>query len=932
MPLNRLSRLSRLSSLAAFAGLSGANRPIRLRLWDKGGAHDDLLLVKRVSGVETICGGIEYHLLCVAATAGMPLKQFIAMPVELQFVLDKGGMRAVCGIVDGAVEGEADGGLATYQLIVRDALAVMDKGDNSRIFRNKNEVEITEIILDEWRRDNPVLARAFNFETWRLKKRYPQREFTMQYNESDAAFLRRLWRRRGLAWFILPGKATAAGADDTPGHTLVLFDDNMALAQNAAGSVRYQRDDGTEERDGITAWHSVRALTSGAVTRQSWDYKMARNQHAQVRGWNDQGELGNALAAGLEQSWIDAPHAGDDRADYDAMALLRMQSHEYAAKFFRGEGGVRDLCVGEWISLEGHAEIDSHPLEQRQFVVTELRVEAENNLPKAIDDRAQRLFALNRWDAGAGGDSAQAALAGASAERGARYTNQFSCVRRSVPIVPTYDPRVDLPRTASLDVVVVGPVGEHVHCDEQGRVRVRFPGFHPDERAGCPAPANGISEHDSAWVRVATSWAGAYFGAISLPRVGTLCRISFMGNDPDKPLITSAVHGGNTPPPSFSHVSRLPGERYLSGIVSREIGGARANQLRLDDTLGQISAQLASDHASSELNLGYLTHPRRGGSAAARGEGAELRSDHAVAIRGGKGVYISADARLRACGRQLERTGLIGLAEVINSIQQHLAQLADTHGADETDNQALSQLVKHVAQWEGGSNVEGGSNAEGGATGAGQPIVAVDAPAGMILASGDNIALGAQSDVDIVSVGNTQLSAGRKLLLRAAQSISLFAHKLGMKLIAAFGKIEIQTHQDNIELTSAKRIILSASEEIVLQAPKVTILSGGAQAAYGGGQITYQCTGAYAVKAASFGYVGPGAGNPGVLNLPTSAAAHNQHVRMTDLNTGEPLAHQRYRAQLEDGQVIEGTSDANGLTQILTSTIAFGRYTLQALD
>ncbi len=187
------------SGLAALAGLSGANRPIRLRLWGKGGARDDLLLVKQVSGVETICGGIEYRLLCVAATAGLALKQFIAMPAELQFVTDRGALRAVCGIVDGAVEGEADGGLATYQLIVRDALAVMDKGGNSRVFRNKSEIEITEIILGEWRRDNQVLGRAFDFATWRLKKHYPQREFTLQYNESDAAFLRRLWRRRGLA-------------------------------------------------------------------------------------------------------------------------------------------------------------------------------------------------------------------------------------------------------------------------------------------------------------------------------------------------------------------------------------------------------------------------------------------------------------------------------------------------------------------------------------------------------------------------------------------------------------------------------------------------------------------------------------------------------------------------------------------------------------
>ncbi|MEJ7806569.1 MAG: contractile injection system protein, VgrG/Pvc8 family, partial [Telluria sp.] len=105
-------------------GLTEANRPIRLRLSNEKGVVDDLLLVKHVSGVETICGGIEYSLLCVANQAGMPLKQFIANSVELQFVTDAGGLRSVCGIVGGVIEGHSDGGLATYQLIVRDAFSL----------------------------------------------------------------------------------------------------------------------------------------------------------------------------------------------------------------------------------------------------------------------------------------------------------------------------------------------------------------------------------------------------------------------------------------------------------------------------------------------------------------------------------------------------------------------------------------------------------------------------------------------------------------------------------------------------------------------------------------------------------------------------------------------------------------------------------------
>lgn len=133
-------------------GLTGANRPIQLKLWNEQGMVDDLLLVKQISGIEAVFGGIEYRVLCVAAKAGLELKQFIALPAELQFITSTGGLRSVCGMVDVAEEGESDGGLATYQLIVRDALSIMDKGCNTRIFQNMNEVEITNLVLADMRR------------------------------------------------------------------------------------------------------------------------------------------------------------------------------------------------------------------------------------------------------------------------------------------------------------------------------------------------------------------------------------------------------------------------------------------------------------------------------------------------------------------------------------------------------------------------------------------------------------------------------------------------------------------------------------------------------------------------------------------------------------------------------------------------------------
>lgn len=908
--------------LPLFSTLTEANRPLRLRISTEAGVADDLLMVKHVRGTESICGGINYCLLCVSTKAGLPLKQFNAAPIELQFVTDSGDLRSVCAIVVQAVEGESDGGLATYQLTIRDGLSIMEKRVNTRVFRNASEVDITRTILGEWRHLNPILARALQFELGNLKT-YPAREFTMQYNESDAAFLQRLWKRRGICWFFQSGKASVAGSKDIPGHVLVLFDDVRSLMENAAGEVRYHRDDGTETRDTITVWNAMRTLSAGRVTRQSWEYSQSRSLESEESGLNNQGPFGNQFAASLDDYLIDVPHAGADVEDYRNLCALRMQRHEFESKSFHGESSVRDLCVGQWISVTGHAEIDTHPQDERQFVITELHVDAENNLPKALNDRSRRLFARNHWR-----DDRDSEVHGqAPAERGGRYSNQFSCVRRGIAIVPAYDPRIDLPRTGAQSVVVVGPVGEEVHCDKHGRVKVRFPGCRPADHDHAQGAGASGSDGDSAWVRVVSSSAGDHWGTISLPRAGDECIVTFIGGDPDKPVITGRVHGGMTPPPTFIQAGGLPGNRFLSGIKTKEVNGRRSNQLRMDDTPGQISAQLASEYGASQLNLGYLTHPRIDGKGLARGNGAELRSDGPVAVRGAQGVYITSDARLRAAGRQLAREGLTGLAAALEIVQQQLSDLAKTHHAEATDSKQLSQLATRLNEWDGGDR---GTAKPIDASH--QPIVAIDAPAGMLLGSGDNVAIGAQTHVDIVSVGNTQISAGRKLLMSATESISMFAHMVGMKLIAAAGKIEINAQKDNIELTSAKRIVLSASEEIVIQAPKVSVITQGAQATYGGGAITYQLSGEYAINSATFSHKGAGDSAVAALSVPKSESVHDQRVRITDLNSGEPLVGQRFRAKLEDGQEIVGTTDAEGLTQILKSSVPFGRFTIEALD
>ena len=68
------------------------------------------------------------------------------------------------------------------------------------------------------------------------------------------------------------------------------------------------------------------------------------------------------------------------------------------------------------------------------------------------------------------------------------------------------------------------------------------------------------------------------------------------------------------------------------------------------------------------------------------------------------------------------------------------------------------------------------------------------------------------------------------------------------------------------------------------------------------------------------------------MRLPTSEQQHDQQTVLRWIGTDEPMANQRYRITTEDGRVVEGRTDASGLTERFTSTIPFGSYTIEALD
>ncbi|MBA1380619.1 type VI secretion system Vgr family protein, partial [Pseudomonas brassicacearum] len=187
------------------------------------------------------------------------------------------------------------------------------------------------------------------------------------------------------------------------------------------------------------------------------------------------------------------------------------------------------------------------------------------------------------------------------------------------------------------------------------------------------------------------------------------------------------------------------------------------NKLRLDDTRGQEHIKLSTEHSGkSQLNLGHLVDAER----KKRGEGFELRTDGWGAIRGGRGVFISADAQPRAQGQVLDMSEATGRLQQAADQLDSLSSDAQASQADPADVQAQLALLRQDLEQLKTS------------------VLLLSAPQGIALTSGKHLQLAAQHNLMLNAGGQADLSVVKRLFIGVGQGLSLFVRKLGLKLIA----------------------------------------------------------------------------------------------------------------------------------------------------
>ncbi|WP_447506770.1 type VI secretion system Vgr family protein [Acinetobacter oleivorans] len=796
-------------------GLSAQKRAIHVQFSNE--LLNNQVFLQRIEGQHQLNGGVEAELICLSTSAQIALKQFIGVQVAVDQVTDSGQLFRTTGILTEASYGQSDGALTLYKLTLKDATNLWHKRRNSRVFMNKSIIEITEILFKEWQEKSQLFATSLSLDLSGLSQSYDIRPFIMQHNESDYDFLTRLWRSEGVSWLIDEAELFVPHfTAPIQAQKLRLIDDNSQYQALERRSIRYHRSSATEYQDSITGFVAVRTLQPTAVHVQRWQPDALAHEEGvgSVITTHIHSDQFDSASLSLEQAWHMSPAwmqdlKGEDQATASSSNQLEKLNQHFTnmyasqAKYFKAYSSVRDSQVGYWFNLQEHPEIDQHEGADQEFLIIAKNFYNQNNLPKDLHQQVSQLLTQSRWDKHGYEDIE-------------RQGNELTLIRRQIKTAPEYNPGQHRPIAYPQRAKVVGPEGETIHVDEWGRIKVRFLFTRSDDHGHDGGAGSNDNDTDSAWVDVLTPWAGEGYGARFLPRIGEVVAIDFFDGNIDRPFVTGRIHEAQRSPTQFDVKGQLPATKKLSGIRSQEISGSGFNQLRFDDTTGQISTQLQSSHAATQLNLGNLSHPKEQATSQGRGEGFELRTDAWGAVRAGNGLYISTHKQDQAQGLHLDANETKQQLEGGLNNSKALSEVAKNQQTDPLE--VLDDLKNFLDQIE--------QQDKDKATAFKQAIMVLSAPNSIAVASNEDIHLSADGQISQTAGDSINLSTQKNLIAHAQNRISFFAAQDGARMYAGKGKIELQAQSDGTDIIARKGIkIISTEDRIEIISPKEIILT-----------------------------------------------------------------------------------------------------------
>jgi len=488
----------------------------------------DVLLLTGFRGSEAISQLFSFQLdLLAEVHSAVKFDGILGQDVTVTLRLPNGEERYLNGIIKRFSQGSRDDTFVQFRAELVPKLWLLTKNVQSRIFQHLSVPDILHEVL------------AGVDVTYEILATYYQRDFCVQYRESDFDFISRLMEEEGIYYFFKHsnGAHQMVVTDVPTQHPEVSIQPNV-IYEPASGAVR--------EDMHITTWEKTQELRSGEYTLWDHCFELPGN-HLEVQdktvesvavgevthklkvGGNDQLEIYD-YPGGYAQRFDGIDRNGEPRPqdlqsifrDNQRTVRVRMEQEDAAALEIAGASDCGHFVAGCKFTLQQHFDGNG------EYLLT--RIEHDAHLEGDYRSYQELTF---------------------------KYGNRFTCIPVALPYRPqrvTNRPVIAGVQTAT----VVGPAGEEIFCDKYGRVKVQFNWDREGKK----------DANSSCWLRVAQVWAGNGWGAFFWPRVGHEVVVIFEEGDPDQPVIIGSVYNAANMPP-FS----LPKLNTFGGFKSCSVQG-----------------------------------------------------------------------------------------------------------------------------------------------------------------------------------------------------------------------------------------------------------------------------------------------------------------------------------------------------------------------
>ncbi|MBY0462860.1 MAG: type VI secretion system tip protein VgrG [Alphaproteobacteria bacterium] len=484
---------------------------------------EDKLILTSFTGEETLSQLFSYKLQAFSEDFSIDEKNIVGKSVTVKINPQSSNARIFHGLVKTFIKKSVMfREIREYELEVVPWFWLLSLSQDCCIFQNQSTIEIAEKIFKKFN--------LSDYNTGSLTRQYKPREYCVQYNETAFNFISRLFEEEGIFYFFKHEEGK---------HTLMLVDlitscpDNQTPTVNpslqAAGAMQ------------LTSWAQTYSLVTGQWSHSDYDFTKPTASLLS----NTKAAGGFSKTSNLEI--FEFPGDYQDQSTGQNKSRIRMEEQETDQNFIMGAGTYYTFCPGTKFQLKANQSSQ----EEGKYCIVSVSHFAQ--------DKSHKLYRP---------------LTNPHEDTTATYENQFTCIPTSVHFRPRRTiekPKTNGPQTA----IVTGPSNEEIYTDQYGRIKVQFfwdrYGKH-DEKSSC-------------WLRVMYPWTGNNWGNIFIPRVGQEVVVTFIDNDPDRPLAVGCLYNQSNMVPYT-----LPDNKTQSGIkfCSTPKGSpSNSNELRFEDKKGE---------------------------------------------------------------------------------------------------------------------------------------------------------------------------------------------------------------------------------------------------------------------------------------------------------------------------------------------------------